>query len=763
MAYSLNAALMDLAKLMQICVQYFKMEGFQVNKCIWRIGIVLMLVMVALLSQARVSATSSGANEYLTVGVHLTDSIGVGEIHRYPVDLDSGSFISIKVNQLSSDVVVTLFNPDSTVLKSADGYGIEILDAEPLKSGRYWVEIVLFEGLPAGSYEIWIDRILTPDENRARLAIEAAQVDSVITLIGQNAINIKTPEAGHGFDDLQPLKKLIGDARIVGLGEATHGTREFFQFKHRMLEFLVEEMGFTAFVIEAIMPECSDINRYVLTGEGDPSKALAGLYFWTWDTQEVLALIEWMRAYNADPNHKRKIKFYGDDMQMSGRAAKKTLAFLQQVDSEQAQCFAESMSLCLNPFTESYLSTKTSAERRKRLLNYSENVLKMIDKNKTLYTAATSPGEYSLSHRHASVLVQFLRMICDDAMASSFIRDSSMAENTRWILNEEGEQGRLVLWAHNYHISNDSLSQGWHLKKIFGNEYRTIGMIFNRGSFQAKETFGNIAVPLPLNWFTVPPLDRGTPARAFADADLKLAVLGLSDLKPNHLLRRWFSDPRPTYFYGAVYSDSLTGFSPISCALAKQFDALYFVENTTAARANPNVIIGRAEPVQPILSNGDFEVYTPDSLPQCWRIFRLSQFDYSANVTRSNPNSGNQCLLLERKPGYHYGEVSGSVTQSIRARVWRDQTVTLKVAARVEPLDSASHAYITLEGDVEIINPTYCQIADSLIGVEVVSKEWAVYELKAKVKSSAANIQVGLHFVGNGRAWFDSVSMVKPE
>jgi erythromycin esterase-like protein len=72
------------------------------------------------------------------------------------------------------------------------------------------------------------------------------------------------------MDDLEPLRKIVGDARVVSLGEATHGTREFFQMKHRVLRFLVERMGFTAFAIEATWPEANRLDRYVRTGEGDP-------------------------------------------------------------------------------------------------------------------------------------------------------------------------------------------------------------------------------------------------------------------------------------------------------------------------------------------------------------------------------------------------------------------------------------------------------------------------------------------------------------
>ena len=140
-----------------------------------------------------------------------------------------------------------------------------------------------------------------------------AENQAVVDWIRANAVRLSTPEAGHGFDDMQPLKKIVGNARVVELGEATHGTREFFQLKHRMLEFLASEMGFTIFSIEANMPEAYRLNEYVLTGKGDPKALLKGMYFWTWDTQEVLDMIQWMRQFNA--SGKGRVEFTGFDMQ----------------------------------------------------------------------------------------------------------------------------------------------------------------------------------------------------------------------------------------------------------------------------------------------------------------------------------------------------------------------------------------------------------------------------------------------------------------
>lgn len=120
----------------------------------------------------------------------------------------------------------------------------------------------------------------------------------ITSWLQDNAIPIRHLEAGNGFTDLQPLKRLFEDARIVGLGEATHGTREFFQLKHRLLEFLVMEMGFTGLAIEASYAACQPINDYVLHSKADRAAVLTGQHYVVWDTEEFSAMLDWIRTYN---------------------------------------------------------------------------------------------------------------------------------------------------------------------------------------------------------------------------------------------------------------------------------------------------------------------------------------------------------------------------------------------------------------------------------------------------------------------------------
>ncbi len=160
----------------------------------------------------------------------------------------------------------------------------------------------------------------------------------------QHALPVKTVEAGNGFEDLAGLAAAIGDARVVGLGEGTHGTREHFQMKHRLLEYLVEQMGFSIFAIEASTPEAQELDAYVLGGEGDVARLIGGMYFWTWNTEEVRDMVEWMRRFNAAEkarNSPRRVHFTGFDMQTGAVAIAKVREFLAKHDPEFAKQRAE--------------------------------------------------------------------------------------------------------------------------------------------------------------------------------------------------------------------------------------------------------------------------------------------------------------------------------------------------------------------------------------------------------------------------------------
>src|ERR1700758_2331296 len=104
-----------------------------------------------------------------------------------------------------------------------------------------------------------------------------AQDSAVVAWIRETAIPLRTVNAGSGFADLARLKPVLMNARMVGLGESTHGTSEFQRVKHRLLEFLVKEMGYTGFALEASYSDAQPMNAYVLHGKGNRADALTKL------------------------------------------------------------------------------------------------------------------------------------------------------------------------------------------------------------------------------------------------------------------------------------------------------------------------------------------------------------------------------------------------------------------------------------------------------------------------------------------------------
>lgn len=132
----------------------------------------------------------------------------------------------------------------------------------------------------------------------------------VISWLKQNAVPIKTIEAGNDFKDLQPLKKTLKDVKIVALGESTHGTSELFKMKHRLIAFLAKEMGFTQFAMEAPFASSVPINENILYGKGDLYSVVTGQKYDAWDMEEFADLIEWMKEYNAKVPEDKKVHFF---------------------------------------------------------------------------------------------------------------------------------------------------------------------------------------------------------------------------------------------------------------------------------------------------------------------------------------------------------------------------------------------------------------------------------------------------------------------
>jgi erythromycin esterase len=410
---------------------------------------------------------------------------------------------------------------------------------------------------------------------------------AIIEWMRKHSIPLKTVEPQSPTDDMLPLKKVIGNAHIVAIGEATHGTHEFFKLKHRIFEFLVEQMGFTVFALEANLPEVRAVNEYVQNGNGDPVAALHGLYSWPWKAEELLEMIEWMRAYNANPAHQNKVKFYGFDMQVPNMALSNVIAYLQRVDPEYAAKAEELLSGV--PLTEAGRSffTSSSAASRQMIEKISE-VLTHMD------TLPHDNAEWREARQDALVIQQAVRMMLVGDQGVT-LRDEAMAANVEWILEQEGPGAKIMLWAHNDHVRTASTENriwmGGHLRKRFGNEMVVMGFVFNQGAFRAFDTNKELCD------FGVNSAPPGSLDAVLAATKIPLFALDLRTVKKPTVID-WLRSPQKSREIGSGYLGDQVSWQEQSPAEA--FDVLLFVETTSPTRSIPLPVLSLPVPSVPV-------------------------------------------------------------------------------------------------------------------------------------------------------------------
>ncbi len=614
--------------------------------------------------------------------------------------------------------------------------------------------------LPAASYSIQaravgfeaspLVRELAKDEDFDlpidHLAASVPPPVEVVRWIHDHAIPLATARPGSGLGDLEPLRRVVGDARVVSLGEATHGTREFFQLKHRMLELLVERLGFSAFAIEATMPEAFDVDAYVQTGKGDPGKALSGLYFWTWNTEEVLDLIRWMRAYNADARHPRKLHFYGFDMQSPQRAARVVRDYLGRVSVAEARAARPALSVLASP-----LSLPLSPADRSRADPVVAHVAAWLDAHRAECERMTGADAFALARQHARILQQNLEMVAAQGGASSNVRDRAMADNVRWILDREGPAGRVVLWAHNGHVgTHDEYGLEWmgsHLRRALGRKLVILGFAFDRGGFQAV----GVGAERGLRAFHVGAAPVHSLDAALARAGLPLFALDLRTLPVSGPVAGWFADRRPARSIGAIFDPVSEGFF-VHQVPPSVYDGLLFVADTTAARPR---FPRRADEKPRAATNLDLDAGPNGEKPAGWEV-RDSGVDFDFHVATVEAGChGKRCALIERAPGPHYGESMGGLSQRIDAAPYRGKRVRLRAWARLEPADDDTAARLLFAA----VGAGMPGSANQDRFEPVRGAVWREHALELDVPADAATLTFGLQLAGNGKALLDDVTL----
>ena len=257
--------------------------------------------------------------------------------------------------------------------------------------------------------------------------------------------------------------------------------------KHRTFEYLVEKQGFTHFTIEATMPESRAMDRYVTRGEGDPEKLLSNLYFWTWNTDEVLDLVKWMRAYNLRANAPR-LRFVGFDMQSPQQAVDSILSTLTRLDLTLGQRARAAVS-CLAPARDAsglYASTRylsgTTANQRVSCADSLSALAATVATRRAQWAATNSSEELDWVEQYVTLVRQWARMAASSGGSAE--RDKAMADNLLWVA-DKNPAARIFAWAHNYHVSRKPGAMGSFMGARLGTQYRVFGFTFGLGRLNA--------------------------------------------------------------------------------------------------------------------------------------------------------------------------------------------------------------------------------------------------------------------------------------
>lgn len=413
--------------------------------------------------------------------------------------------------------------------------------------------------------------------------------EGVVEWIATNTVQLEFGRAGHGFDDMESLKTLVGNALIIGLGEALHGSREMFEMQHRLIEYLVANHGFTVVALEDGYTECLALNEYVQHGNGDVASLMSELH-WVWNTEEVMALVEWMRIWNADPTHLNKVHLVGIDMQERGGAYAGVEAFLSSVAPDEATEWLEPIS-ALGVGAGRPAVEALSPDSREKLIIGLTFLASQFDRNAHAWTSLTSPHDFASARHMLTVLQQATAAAMSGIngnQSARALRDSAMADNVAWIREVYPPATRIALWAHNYHVSTDNRtygnvrSLGHHLRERYESDYVSLGMVFGQGSYSSLDINHNYN----LEEIRLPPAPGYSLSAAFTRAGIALGVLDLRTLPDDDgPVALWFRSPQMARWSGYGYRNEAT------LAYAQVFPDLYdgivYLARVSRSRALP--------------------------------------------------------------------------------------------------------------------------------------------------------------------------------
>ncbi len=399
------------------------------------------------------------------------------------------------------------------------------------------------------------------------------------------------PFASHDDAGFRVLIERIADCRVVLIGEATHGTSEFYSMRARITQRLIESEGFSVVAVEADWPDAARIDNYVRHSEVPPSNwtAFARFPTWMWRNQETRAFVDWLHQRNGTLDYAERTAFYGLDLYSLYTSVREVIAYLETVDPELAS-IARQRYGCLSPWEADPAAYGRAALRgtyQKCERAVTHILVELLQKRQDY---ALRDGERFFDATQNARLVanaeQYYRIMYYGSRASWNLRDTHMFETLKNILAHHGPKSKVVIWAHNSHIGDATATEmsrrgeiniGKLCREHFADDCYTIGFGTNDGKVAAAAGWDE-----PMQVMDVRPAHPQSYERLFHMTEQPGLILPLQ--KPGAVdLREALETPRLERAIGVIYRpDSELASHYFEAVLPRQFDDYIWIDRTTA-------------------------------------------------------------------------------------------------------------------------------------------------------------------------------------
>jgi erythromycin esterase-like protein len=399
-------------------------------------------------------------------------------------------------------------------------------------------------------------------------------------------------------EELRPVLEAAADARLVLIGEASHGTHEFYWTRAELTRMLIARHGFTLVAVEADWPDAYRVNRWVRGASPDETAEQALDDFtrfprWMWRNRDVVEFVTWLRAHNTARPESNRVGFYGLDLYSLRRSIEAVLGYLRKVDPEAADRARYRYS-CFDVFGEdpqAYgyassfgLSADCEREVTSQLVELRQQALDYANRD-----GRVAADEYFFAEQNARLVANaetYYRSMFAGRVESWNVRDRHMMETLDALLAHVrglGQPARAVVWAHNSHLgdaratqmgASGELNLGQLARERYGARAWLIGVTTHTGTVTAARDWDD-----PAERRVVRPSMRGSYERVFHDAGVSRFALLLRDAAARDALL----DERLERAIGVIYRPESERISHYFRArLADQFDAVIHIDETSA-------------------------------------------------------------------------------------------------------------------------------------------------------------------------------------